>query len=107
MYENYCSSDAGSFEYFRSKFFTKVISCVKSFTLNEYDLRILPIVCLIEMFDFMGNELKYAKEFLLNHYRKSLKHCMRLQDILYEGGVKTEVTNQLRKMLRIRIHKAA
>jgi len=22
----------------------------------------------------MGNELKYAKEFLLNHYRKSLKN---------------------------------
>jgi len=32
---------------------------------------------------------------------------MRLQDVHYDGGVKTEVTIQLRQMLRSRIHKAA
>ena len=32
---------------------------------------------------------------------------MRLQEMQYEGGVKTEVTNQFRKMLQSRIHKAA
>ena len=30
--------------------------------INEYDLRILSSVFLIEMFDLWGNELKYAKE---------------------------------------------
>jgi len=31
----------------------------------------------MEMFDLRGKELKYAKELLLNHYRKSLQNCMR------------------------------
>jgi len=56
-----CSSDIGSFDSFRSKFFAEVISCFKSFSLNEYDLRILSSVFLIEIFDLLGKELKYAK----------------------------------------------
>jgi len=44
-----------------------------SFSLNEYDLRILPRVFLMEMFDHRGSKLKHAKELLLNHYRKSVK----------------------------------
>jgi len=38
----------------------------------------------MEMFDFLGKELKYAKELLLNHYRKSVQHSMRLQDMWVE-----------------------
>ena len=34
----------------------------------------------MEMFDLRGNELKYAKELHLNHYRKSVQNYMRLQD---------------------------
>jgi len=79
-----CSSDIGSFDSFRSKFFVKVISCFKSFSLNEYDLRFLPNVFLMEMFDFRGKELKYAKGLLLNHYRKSVQNSMRLQDMRVE-----------------------
>jgi len=33
------------------------------------------------MFDLRGNELKYAKELFLNHYRKSMQNSMRLQDM--------------------------
>jgi len=33
------------------------------------------------MFDFWGNELKYAKELLLNLYSKSVQNSMRLQDM--------------------------
>jgi len=32
------------------------------------------------MFDLQGKELKYAKELLLNHYRKSVRNSVRLQD---------------------------
>jgi len=35
---------------------------------------------LMEIFDLRGNELKYAKELLLNHYRKSVQNSMKLQD---------------------------
>jgi len=63
-----------SFDSFRSKFFAEVISYFKSFSLNEYDLRILPSVFLVEMFDLLGKELKYAKELLLNHYRNSAQN---------------------------------
>ena len=56
-----CSSDIGSFDAFRSKFFDKVISYFKSFSLNKYDLRIFSSVFLIEIFDLLGKELKYAK----------------------------------------------
>jgi len=80
MKKNY-SGDIGSFNSFRSKFFAKVISCFKSFSLNEYDLRILSSVFLIEMFDVWGKELKYAKELLLNHYRKPVRNSMRFQDM--------------------------
>jgi len=59
---------------------------------------------LVEMFDLRSKELKYAKELLLNHYRKSVQNSMRLQDV---GRIKTVVTNHLRKMFRSRIHKAA
>jgi len=61
-----CSSDIGSFDSVRSKFFAKVISCFKSFSLNKYDLRIRSSIFLIEIFDRRGKELKYAKGLLLN-----------------------------------------
>jgi len=38
----------------------------------------------MEMFDLRGQELKYAKELLLNHYRKSVKNSVRLQDMWVE-----------------------
>jgi len=38
-------------------------------------------VFLMEMFDLQGKELKYAKELLLNHYRKSVQNSMRSQDM--------------------------
>jgi len=41
-------------------------------------------VFLIEMFDLRRKELKYAKELLLNHYRKSVQNSMRLQDMWEE-----------------------
>jgi len=41
-------------------------------------------VFLIEMFDLRRKELKYAKELLLNHYRKSVQNSMRLQDMWVE-----------------------
>jgi len=76
-----CSSDIGSFDSFRSKFFAKVISCFKSFSLNEYDLRIPSSVFLMKMFDLLGKELKCAKDLLLNHYRKSVQNSTKLKDI--------------------------
>jgi len=85
--------------------FAEIISCFKSFSLNEYELRILSSVFLIEIFDLRGKELKYRKELLLNHYRNPCKilGCCRT----CVGRVKTVVTNHLRKMFRSRIHKAA
>jgi len=47
-------------------------------------LRILSSGYLIEIFDLQGKELKYAKELLPNHYRKSVQNSMRLQDIWVE-----------------------
>jgi len=41
----------GSFDSFRTKFFAKVNSYFKSFSLNGYDFRILSSVFQIEMFD--------------------------------------------------------
>jgi len=38
----------------------------------------------MEMFDLRGKELKYVKELLLNHYRKSLQNSVRLQDMWVE-----------------------
>jgi len=38
----------------------------------------------MEMFDLRGKELKYAKELLLNDYRKSVQNSMRLQDMWVE-----------------------
>jgi len=73
-----------SFDSFRSKFFANVISRFKSFSRNEYDLWILSSVFLMEMFDLRDKELKYAKELLLNHYRKSVQNSMRLQDMWVE-----------------------
>jgi len=61
-----------------------LISCCKSFSLNEYDLRILSTALLIEIFDLRGKELKYANELLLNHYRKSVQNSVRLQDMWVE-----------------------
>jgi len=81
IHEKYCSSDTGSFDSFGSKFFAKVISYFKSFSPNGYDLRILSSVFLTEIFHLRGKELKYGKELLLNHYRKSVKNSMRLQDM--------------------------
>jgi len=62
------SSDIGSFDSFRRKLFVKVISRFKSFSLNEYDLRILSSVFMMEMFHLRDKELKYAKELFLNRY---------------------------------------
>ena len=63
----------------------KVISCFKSFSLNEYDLQIISSVFfMIEIYDLPDKELKYAKELLLNHYRKSVKNSKRLQDLWVE-----------------------
>jgi len=39
---------------------------------------------MIEMFDLRVKELKYAKELLMNHYRKSVQNAMRLQDMRVE-----------------------
>jgi len=44
-------------------------------------LRILSSVFLIEMFDLRTKELKYAKDLLLIHYRKSIQDSMRLEDM--------------------------
>jgi len=63
-----------------SKFFAKVISCFKSFSLNKYDLRILSSIFLIEIFDLWGKELKYAKELLLN------ASLQKIRTKLYEGA---------------------
>jgi len=52
-----CSGDTGSFDSFRSKFFVKVISSLKSFSLNEHDLQIVSSVFLIKIFDLRGKEL--------------------------------------------------
>jgi len=54
------------------------------------------------MFDLLGKDLKYAKELLLNHYRKPYK-------ILWgcRACVGRVITNHLRKMFRSRTHKAA
>jgi len=41
-------------------------------------------VFLMEMFDLRGKELKYAKELLLNHYRKSVQNSVTLQDMWVE-----------------------
>jgi len=38
----------------------------------------------MEMFDFRGKELNYAKELLPNHYRKFVQNSMRLQDMWIE-----------------------
>jgi len=35
----------------------------------------------MEMFDLPGKALKYAKEFLLNHYRKSVQTSTRLHEM--------------------------
>jgi len=43
--------------------------------------RILSSVFAIEMFDLRGKELKYAKQVLLNHYKKSVQNSVRLQDM--------------------------
>jgi len=56
--EKTCLSDTDSFDSFQSKLFAKVISCFKSFSPNEYDLRILSSVFLIEIFDLRGKEVK-------------------------------------------------
>jgi len=38
----------------------------------------------MEMFDLRGKELKYAKELLLNHYRKAVQNSMRFQNMWVE-----------------------
>jgi len=64
---------------FEANYLPKLISCFISFLLNEHDLQILSSFFLIEMFDLRGNELKYAKELLLNLYRKSVQNSVRLK----------------------------
>jgi len=38
----------------------------------------------MEMFDLRNKELKYTKESLLNHCRKSVQNSVRLQDMRVE-----------------------
>jgi len=57
---------------------------LKSFSLNDYDLRILSSVFMMEMFDLRDKELKYAIELLLNHYGKSVQNSMGLRDMWVE-----------------------
>ena len=64
-----------------NKIFAKAISCFKSFSLIENNLRIFSSVFLLEIFDLLGKELKFAEELLLNHYRKSVQNSIRLQDM--------------------------
>jgi len=85
-----CSGDIGSFDSFRSKLFAKVISRFKSFSLNEYDLQILSSVFLLEVFKILRKEPKYAKEFVLNYYRKSVQNPGFVGCV---GRVKTVATN--------------
>jgi len=66
---------------------------------------ILSSVFLIEMVDLRDKDLKYAKELLLNHYRKSVQILWGCRTCV--GRVKTVVTNHLREMFRSHIHKAA
>ena len=89
------SRDIGSFDSIRSEFFAKVISGLKSFSLNGYDLWIFSSVFLIEIFDLLGKELKYAKNcFWIITENPSNFWCCRT----CVGWVKTVVTNHLRKM---------
>jgi len=46
----------------------------------------------MEMFNLRGKELKYAKELLLNHYRKSVQNSMRLQDMWVELKLQSRTT---------------
>jgi len=41
----------------------------------------LSSVSLMEIFDLLGKELKFAEELLLNHYRKSVQKSIRFQDM--------------------------
>jgi len=70
----------------------KVISRFKSFSLNEYDFRILSSVFMMEMFDLRGKELKYTKELLLNHYGKSVQNSMGLQDMWVDLKLQSQTT---------------
>ena len=47
-------------------------------------MRFLSSDFLIEMFDLWRKGLKYAKELLLNHYRKPVQNHMMLQDMWEE-----------------------
>jgi len=42
------------------------------------------VLFLREIFDLRDKELKYGKEMLLSHYRKSVENSMRLQDMCVE-----------------------
>jgi len=54
--------------------------------------------------DLLDKELKYAKELLQNHYRKSVQNS---EVAGHVAGVKTVVTKHLHKMLRSRTCKSA
>jgi len=56
-----------------SKFFAKVIWYFKSFSLNEYDLRIVLSVFLIEILDLLSRA-EIREKLFLNHYRKSVQN---------------------------------
>jgi len=47
---------------------------------------------MVEMFDLRGKELKYAKELLRNHYRKSVQNSTRLQDMWVELKLQSRTT---------------
>jgi len=100
-----CSNDIGSFDSFLTKFFAKVISCFKSFSLNEYDSRILSSV-------FSDRNVWPPGKRAEKHEIMASESLQKMRSKFYEvaghlGRVKTVVTKHLRKMFRSSIHKAA
>jgi len=88
----------------RSKFFTKVISRFKSFSLNGYDLRFLSS-------DFLRNVWPLAQRAEIRE-RIASESLQKTRTKSYDvaghvGRIKTVITKHLRKMFRSRTHKAA
>ena len=100
-----CSSDIGSFDSIRSKFFAKVMSSFRSFSLNEYDLQILSSVFSDRNIWSPGQRAEILERIASESLQKIR---MKFYEVAgHVGRVKTVVTNHLRKMFRSRIHKAA
>ena len=84
--------------YTQLRLFPKQILLPKLFyVLNHFHLMNMNCeffqVFLMEMFDLQGKELKYAKELLLNHYRKSVQNSMRSQDMWVELKLQSRITH--------------